>query len=324
MMARATLTMWLRRGYAPAVSEIPRIAAVTAATRPRWSVVIPVHNCAGYSGTGTARGARSAGDRPDAEILVVDDASSDDPAAVVERLGRGRVIVPTQSGPPGRHRHVQPVPGSRSGELVHLLHGDDAVLPGFYAAMERALADPASVAASAGSRTSMPAAGRLYTTRSYRDGTGVWTDALESLAVSNRVRAPAIVVRRAAYERGRRLPHRPAARRRLGDVDPARCSRSHRLRRRGARGYRRHDTSDTSTRSGPAPTSGSGSPPSVWLRVTSHRTDRLQRRARHSPTQRPSPPARRCRWQRRTTGPPRADKPARRPIAWGCSRVVFR
>ena len=50
-----------------------------------------------------------------------------------------------------------------------------------------------------------------HTTRSYRRGTGVWADALESLAVSNRVRAPGIVVRRSAYERagGYRtdLPH---------------------------------------------------------------------------------------------------------------------
>ena len=40
----------------------------------------------------------------------------------------------------------------------------------------------------------------LYTTRSYREGTQVWTDALDAFAVSNRVRAPGIVVRRRAYE----------------------------------------------------------------------------------------------------------------------------
>jgi hypothetical protein len=94
---------------------------------------------------------------------------------------------------------------------VHLLHGDDAVLPGFYTAMEQALADPTVVAAVCRVRDLDADNTPLYATRSYRKGTGVWPNALEAFAVSNRVRAPGIVVRRSAYERvgGYRadLPH---------------------------------------------------------------------------------------------------------------------
>ena len=87
-----------------------------------------------------------------------------------------------------------------------------------------------------------------YISRSYRRGTGVWRDALDAFAVSNRVRAPGIVVRRAAYERvgGYRtdLPHaadwemwtRLAAHGPIVFVDQVLAC------------YRRHDISDTVAR----------------------------------------------------------------------------
>ena len=73
------------------MAEIASIPAVAAAARPRWSVVIPVHNCADYLAQALPEVMAQLGDRDDAEIIVVDDNSSDDPASVVERLGRGRV-----------------------------------------------------------------------------------------------------------------------------------------------------------------------------------------------------------------------------------------
>ena len=131
---------------------------------------------------------------------------------------------------------------------MHLLHGDDMVLPGFYTAMEHALADPTAVAAVCRVQDLDAHNSPLYITRSYRKGTGVWMNALDALAVSNRVRAPGIVVRRAAYERvgGFRtdLPHaadwemwtRLAAHGSIMFVDQVLAC------------YRRHDTSDTSAR----------------------------------------------------------------------------
>jgi glycosyltransferase involved in cell wall biosynthesis len=230
------------------VPEIPTIPAVSEATRPRWSVVIPVHNCADFLAQALPEVLGQLGDRDDAEIIVVDDNSRDDPGGVVERLGRGRVRYsanPEHLGAIGTFNRCLLL---ASGELVHLLHGDDAVLPGFYAAMERALADPAVVAAVCRSRDVDADGATLYVTRSYRLGTGVWTDAVESLAAANRVRAPGIVVRRAAYEAagGYRtdLPHaadwemwtRLAAHGPVVFVDEVLSC------------YRRHDGSDTSTR----------------------------------------------------------------------------
>lgn len=227
---------------------ITRVPAVGAARRPTWSVVIPVHNCADYLARALPEVVAQLAGRDDVEILVVDDASSDDPARVVDRIGGQHVQYrpnPRHLGAIGTFNRCLEL---ASGQLVHLLHGDDAVLPGFYVAMEQALADPAVVAAVCRVEDVDAQDRPTYTTRSYRAGTGVWTDALEAFALSNRVRAPGIVVRRSAYEQvgGYRtdLPHaadwemwvRLAAHGPVVFVD------------RVLARYRRHDGSDTSTR----------------------------------------------------------------------------
>lgn len=166
-----------------------------------WSVVIPVHNCAGYLAEALPEVVAQLGDRDDAEIVVIDDCSSDDPEDVVRRLGGGRVRYlanEQQRGAIGTFNRAVEV--SR-GELVHLLHGDDLVLPGFYRTMQAALDGSPAVAAMC--RTlDIDAEGRpLHESRRYRVGTGVWTGAFDAMATSNRVRAPAIVVRRSTYDR---------------------------------------------------------------------------------------------------------------------------
>ena len=207
-----------------------------------------MHDCADYLAQALPEVLSQLADRDDAEIIVVDDNSSDDPARVVERLGRGRVQYrpnPEHLGAIGTFNRCLDL---ASGELVHLLHGDDAVLPGFYTAMDQTLADPTPVAAVCRVRDVDAHNTSTYITRSYREGTGIWTNALAAFAVSNRVRPSGIVVRRTAYERvgGYRtdLPHaadwemwtRLAAHGAIMFVDQVLAC------------YRRHDTSDTSAR----------------------------------------------------------------------------
>lgn len=181
------------------VPQIPPVVDPTTAPTT-WSVMIPVHDCADYLARALPEVLAQLAGREDVEVVVVDDASGDDPAAVVERLGRGRVQYRPNPGHLGAIGTFNRCVALARGELVHLLHGDDAVLPGFYARLEAAFADPSVVAAVCRARDVDADDHPTHTTRSYRRGTGVWSDALESLAVSNRVRAPAIVVRRSAYE----------------------------------------------------------------------------------------------------------------------------
>ena len=159
-----------------------------------------MHDCADYLAQTLPEVVAQLADRDDTEIIVVDDVSTDDPAAVVQRLGRGRVRYDPNPQHLGAVRTFNRCLELATGELVHLLHGDDMVLPGFYPTMEPALADETTVAAVCRIRDVDATNTELYETRSYRHGTGVWTNALDQMAVSNRVRAPGIVVRRSAYE----------------------------------------------------------------------------------------------------------------------------
>ena len=73
------------------------------------------------------------------QIEVVDDASSDDPRRVVDEVGRGRVDLFRQPRNVGHVANFNTCLERSRGRLVHLLHGDDCVRDGFYAAMERLL-----------------------------------------------------------------------------------------------------------------------------------------------------------------------------------------
>jgi hypothetical protein len=88
-----------------------------------------------------------------------------------------------------------------TGELVHLLHGDDLSAPGFYAAATQVFDDHPDVGTFVARTTYIDEHGvAAETTRSERTGSGVWDDALAVLAVSNRVRPPGVAVRRTSLE----------------------------------------------------------------------------------------------------------------------------
>ncbi|MGQ0615833.1 MAG: glycosyltransferase family 2 protein [Acidimicrobiia bacterium] len=101
------------------------------------SIMVPVHDCAGYLGVTLESLARP--HLGQAHIEVLDDCSSDDPAAVVAALGGGRV---------GYHRHDRNVGmvanfnaciARAQRPWVHILHGDDFVLPGAHDELGRLL-----------------------------------------------------------------------------------------------------------------------------------------------------------------------------------------
>ena len=178
---------------------IPRIGPAEAADRPRWSVIVPVHDCAPFLADALT-GVLEQLPEDDCEVVVLDDDSTDDPARVVEQVGRDRVRFVANPSRLGASATFNRGIELARGDLVHLLHGDDMVLPGFYSTMAAALDSTAALAAICRVEDVDIDSAPLYRTRSYRRGTGVWTDALDALAVSNRVRAPGIVVRRSGYE----------------------------------------------------------------------------------------------------------------------------
>ena len=182
--------------------SVPPIAPVdTSAPRPRWSVMIPTYNCGAFL-EDTLASVLEQAPRPEAmQIEVVDDASSDGPQSIVERLGRGRVGFfrqPSNLGVPG---NLTACVRRARGEIIHVLHGDDAVRPGFYATIDRAFARNPNLGAAYCRHLFMDSRGHWQAISPLeRETSGILEDAAEYLASEQRIMTPSICVRRAVYE----------------------------------------------------------------------------------------------------------------------------
>jgi glycosyltransferase involved in cell wall biosynthesis len=162
--------------------------------------MIPTYECAGYLGEALESVLAQDTGPERMQIEVVDDASSDDPEAVVERHG-GRVTLHRQPQNVGHVANLNTCLARARGELVHVLHCDDAVRPGFYAALEPAF-DDADVGAAFCRFVAMDEEGRWTTVAPLEaEQDGVIEDWLERIAVGQRIQTPAMVVRRSIYER---------------------------------------------------------------------------------------------------------------------------
>ncbi|MFO0804142.1 MAG: glycosyltransferase [Gemmataceae bacterium] len=97
------------------------------------SVAIPTFNCARLLGD-TLRSVLEQDLPPERlDIAVVDDCSTaDDPEAVVKQLGSGRVRFLRHERNVGIARNFNACVRQAKGDLIHILHGDDFVLPGFH------------------------------------------------------------------------------------------------------------------------------------------------------------------------------------------------
>ena len=170
--------------------------------RPRWTVLIPTYNTGPYLEEAIASVlAQDSG--PDMmEIIVVDDHSTrDDPEAVVNRVGKGRVRFIRQKANVGKVRNYATGLLASRGELIHQLHADDRIRPGFYSAMEAAFGK-------------FPGAGAFFCESFYidesgdvtgrtgkeRPDTGLVDGFLEKIVAGQRIQTPSIVVPRHVYE----------------------------------------------------------------------------------------------------------------------------
>jgi glycosyltransferase involved in cell wall biosynthesis len=95
--------------------------------------MIPTFNCASYLRQ-TLESVLTQDRGPEQmQIEVVDDCSTkDDPEAVVRRIGQGRVAFFRKPKNEGAIANFNTCIRRSRGRLVHILHGDDWVLPGFY------------------------------------------------------------------------------------------------------------------------------------------------------------------------------------------------
>jgi glycosyltransferase involved in cell wall biosynthesis len=116
------------------MDTIPKIAPLTRGVpRPFWSIMIPTYNCAEYL-VQTLQSVLSQDLGPDLmQIEVVDDCSDkDDPEAVVRAAGRGRVEFYRKPKNGGAIANFNTCVERSRGRYVHILHGDDTVVNGYY------------------------------------------------------------------------------------------------------------------------------------------------------------------------------------------------
>ena len=183
--------------------EPPLIEKLPAGPRPVWSVMIPAYNCAEFI-TRAIEGVLM--QDPGAEhmqIEVVDDASTDgDLESIVREIGKGRVGYFRQSENQGSLRNFETCLQRSKGYYIHLLHGDDIVLEGYYEEMEKLFGK-------------FPEIGSAFCMNSYINGAGVETgrtgkllesagiipDWLEKISTIVYCQPPAVSVKREVYER---------------------------------------------------------------------------------------------------------------------------
>ena len=183
----------------------PRIAALTEAEKsdqPVWSVMIPVYNCVQFLPETLQSVLEQGIDPTKMQIEVVDDASTDgDIASLVLRIGKGRIGYYRQENNVGSLRNFETCLNRSRGKLIHLLHGDDKVLPGFYQQLQILFENyPAAGAAFSRYYYMNEQSAILYPADLEMPASGLLSNWLERLAQRQRIQTPAIAVRREVYE----------------------------------------------------------------------------------------------------------------------------
>lgn len=179
-----------------------RIEPLGRSDGPFWSVMIPSYNGADRIEAALASVLAQDPGPGAMQIEVVDDGSTEgDTEAVVRRLGGDRVSYHRQPRNVGHSANFNTCIERARGEVVHILHDDDAVRPGFYAALDPAL-------------RGRPEVGAAFVRTIYADADGHWRafspverpvagvidDWLLRIASGQRVTTPSFVVRRSTYE----------------------------------------------------------------------------------------------------------------------------
>src|SRR5205809_1811154 len=183
----------------PSIPPVPE-----GSERPFWSVVIPTFNCGNFLLEALESVLQQDPGPKEMQIVVVDDCSSeDDPETVVKEVGKGRVAFVRQAENAGATATFNNCLRLSRGRWIHLLHGDDRILPGFYSDLRAGIANH-------------PGLGAAFCRYAYIDDLGfrksmsllesetsgiLSDDFVDRLVLTCLIMAPSIVVRRSCYEK---------------------------------------------------------------------------------------------------------------------------
>ena len=171
--------------------------------RPLWSVMIPTYNRTKYLEQTLKSVLEQFPGSDVMQIEVIDNCSTEaDPEAVVRRIGQNRVSFYKQSKNVGLVANLTTCIKRARGHLVHILHDDDLVLPGFYSHLQSAFEQESTIGAAFCRYAHVDESNRQhYLPMLERSTPGILSNWLERIAVEQLVQPPAIVVRRSVYEK---------------------------------------------------------------------------------------------------------------------------
>jgi glycosyltransferase involved in cell wall biosynthesis len=171
--------------------------------RPLWSVMIPTYNCSNYLIKNLESVLLQAPGDEIMQIEVVDDCSTDaDVEELVKRIGKGRVGFFRQPQNMGSLRNFETCINRARGYYIHLLHGDDMVLNGFYQEIESVFNRFPEAGAAFTGFTFIDEHGQsLYDSKGFLDAPGILDNWLLEIARSSLIQPPAMVVKRTVYEK---------------------------------------------------------------------------------------------------------------------------
>lgn len=168
--------------------------------RPLWSVLIPTYNCSHYLKTTIHSVLIQDRGVENMEIWVVDDCSSDNPQAIVEELGKGRVRFYRQQRNVGQLNNFSTCLNLARGKITHLLHGDDFVQYGFYESLEKAFSDERVGAAFTACNIVNEEGDLMISSNQLATQAGVIDNFLSVISRGQVIQTPSIVVKREVYE----------------------------------------------------------------------------------------------------------------------------
>lgn len=170
--------------------------------RPLWSVMIPSYNCIDYLRESITSVLLQAPSEEEMQIEVIDDFSADgDVQALVAEIGQGRVSFFRQPHNVGSLRNFETCINRARGQLVHILHGDDSVKPGFYQEIQSLFNSHPEIGAAFTHCTDFDENNvSLWTSPKVQEKPGIVDNMLLRIAERLLLQPPAIVVKRSVYE----------------------------------------------------------------------------------------------------------------------------